>query len=90
MLPGHSWQDFVGPEFKYTYEARLLKGVPAESATIWRYSQRLVRLYNGKLIGEAVLYTRGGGDFLGGFAGSTSTCGAREDLLNKVFFKEFK
>lgn len=87
-LPANStWQAVVGPAFKYVYEKELIKGSQAQSARVWRYSQKLFHAGSERLVGEAVLYVRAGGDLLGGFTESNYRCGAKADLLQNVFFK---
>jgi hypothetical protein len=86
--------DYLGPDYRYVRNEEVLVG---KNADIEKGEGRLTRVYyaiyrrsDGRLLGEAVWYGRGGGDgFTFGFQPSGNSCPKPSvDLIKSVFLKE--
>lgn len=82
-----------GPDYKYVVKEEILIDKNAKGETgkgrLGRIHYTLYRRADGKLLGEAVLYMRGGGDGITfGFHPSSNACPLRgADLAQSVFAK---
>ena len=83
-------EDALGAEYIFQREIHFYqKGNPSMS----RESFKVIRKSDGKLLGESVIYGRGGGDIPGPWHGSSFTCPPEREagvttLLSRIFVKE--
>lgn len=89
-----SFEDRLGPDYRYIVDRTVVAGhADADpergQGLVTRIHERVVRRADGKLLGESVWYSRGGGDFITfGFHPSGSHCPkTRASLINSIFLK---
>ena len=85
--------DYYGPDYKYVNKREILVGKNARpehgEGVLAREYSAVYRRSDDKLLGESVLYSRGGGDFFTfGFQPSGNVCPLRgPDLARSIFVK---
>ena len=85
--------EYYGPNYKYVVKREILIGKNADpqkgEGRLDRVHSALYRRADGKLLGESVLYQRGGGDFFTfGFQPSGNACPLPDaDLAQSIFVK---
>ena len=88
-----SGTDYFGPDYKYVNKREILVGKNARvengEGVLARTYSAVYRRSDDKLLGESVLYSRGGGDFFTfGFQPSGNVCPLRgPDLAKSIFLK---
>ncbi|MBX3629901.1 MAG: hypothetical protein KF908_08295 [Nitrosomonas sp.] len=90
-------ENTLGPEYIYTWDIRYYKkGDPAAQGAhitaMKRDHFKIIRKADMKLLGEVVMYQRGGGDLPGPWMPSSYHCPNRADanegiLINRIFIK---
>lgn len=89
-----SKDEYYGPDYRYVSKLEVIVGPGADAnrgeGQITRWYQAIYRRSDGKLLGEAVLYSRAGGDvFTFGFQPSGNACPKpRVSLLTSTFVEE--
>lgn len=98
--PFPSWrqknlEDRLGPDYRYIRETVYLKhGDPISffsEGELRQYNEKIIRLSDGKLLGQSILYGRLGGDMILLGHPSSKRCpvfrNANESLIRSVFLK---
>ncbi len=91
---GRKLEDRLGPEYRYVVETVYLKqGDPLKGeGRLVRFSKRIYRHADGKLIGEAISYGRSGGDFIAYAHPTSKHCPVyqsdSEGLIKSVFINK--
>ena len=95
--PTQRMDDTLGPEYLYQWDIHYYKkGDPvsqgAQETVMKRDHVKIIRKSDMKLLGEVVMYQRGGGDLPGPWMPSSFHCPDRSEareliLLNQVFIK---
>lgn len=75
------------PEFKITQESAYLKGTKDSSIRLRRYSTKVIRIEDEKLLGAWVYYYRGGGDIIPSDGDSSYSCPQGDQGSQSIFFK---
>ena len=80
-----------GDDFYYTWETTwIIPETSASALTMWRNHQRLFRVADQKLIGEAISYSRRGGDPIGPWHPSSFGCptNTSNNLKKQIFVRQ--
>lgn len=78
-----------GDDFFYTWETTwIIPETSIGALAMWRSHQKLFRVVDEKLLGEAISYSRRGGDPIGPWHPSHFGCPTDTDLVKKVFVKQ--
>ncbi len=89
-------EDMLGPEYRYVEETVYLKYGDAfkGEGVLRRFSTRIYRRSDGKLMGEAISYARSGGDFIAYAHPTSKSCpiykSDDEWVIKSVFLKTGK
>jgi hypothetical protein len=91
--PKRSREDRLGSDYRFIEKTDFIKnGDPMKGeGRLTRSSQKILRLIDGKLLGESATYSRAGGDFIAYAHPSSSSCpvykSANDTLIRSVFIK---
>ncbi len=79
----------LGDDYRLVEETRYLKqGDPLKGeGRLTRYQSRVVRMSDGKVLGEGIMYGRSGGDFIVVDHFSSKACGESRGVIRSVFHK---
>jgi hypothetical protein len=82
----------LGPDYVFKEEKHYYKKGEYEKPAMWRIRTQILRRSDMKLLGEAVTYTRRGGDMPGPWHPSNFTCPELKDinLLERLFVSQQK
>ena len=90
MLPALREEAKPGDEFFFVLDKKDVWPETGWHPYVWRIDQKLFRQADGKLLGEAISYSRRGGDPIGPWHPSSNTCPRETDitvLVGRVFVK---
>lgn len=85
-------ENALGPEYVFKVESKFLR---EKEPYLRRYHVTVARRSDQRLLGETILYVRGGGDLPGPWMGSSFSCPRNEDsgevqLLTNIFIQSTK